>query len=751
MSNINQHNNILKNSTIVEDVIDFKKIIKEIYYYKWIILIASISTFIIAFLYTFTIFPEYKTTALIQVNSQSENNILGSLGLKNNKTSATETELALIRTRYILEPVIKEKGLNIILSPNYFPIFGHWKSMHYTGSGVAKPFLGLFRYSWGGESLNIKRFIVPDDYQGNRFKLIATTNGNYQLFNNEGALVLIGKSGVVAKSSDYPGILLEVDNLKANPGMEFFISYLSPTSMVQSLASNMQVKRMGGESAGGDFVQDTGIIQLQLLGAEPKQIEHILNSIVDYTVVKNIQQKSREAQKSLTFIQQRLPELKISLEKSENTLNQYHARTATLSMNQVNQALSQELGNLNRTLENFRTQREELLQIYTPRHPLVISIEHQIMELERKIEQVKLRIIKQPAATQTEINLMRDVTIKSRMYEGLLNDMHRLELIKAGLVGDIISLDNATPSVRVPSKKSLIMLLGFFVGFFLSLIIIIIKSALTKTIEDFNQLEDELQIPVRTVIPFSRKQQKLEKMAEKGFVSPNEYSPLPLVLAAQNQDDASIESLKSLRISMNLISRITTHRATALMGSLSGIGKSFVSLNFSQVLAESGKKTLLIDADVRKGRLHKALFQPKSNGLCEYLEGNMEYEEITRPIHKNLFFIPCGNYTRHPLELFQTNYLNELIQKAKMEFDEIIIDCPPILPVIDSVLIAKFCDVKLFVVGASSDSLSNVKQAIRKASSHGIEITGIVFNHRRPSFKYGSSAYSNYAYGASSG
>jgi len=267
-------------------------------------------------------------------------------------------------------------------------------------------------------------------------------------------------------------------------------------------------------------------------------------------------------------------------------------------VSQANQLILQSWVNAAQTLEKLKVHREELLQIYTPKFPLVISANNQIAELTKKQQEIKDEIKKLPAATQKEINLKREVKIKNKMYEGLLTEMHRLDLGKAGLVGDIIALDTATPPIRVGKKKSLILLTGLLIGFWLSSLLIIIKSVFTKTIEDFNQVEEALKIPVRTIIPFSKQQQTTEKKLEQDLLSIRSGKHYPLILASEATLDPAVESLRSLYTNLRLMNP-TNHQVIAIMGTLGNIGKSFVSANLAWVIASTGKKVLLIDADIR--------------------------------------------------------------------------------------------------------------------------------------------------------
>jgi len=748
--NLNNQHSELQNrfpSHTLEDNIDIAKILRGLYQHKVVILLASFCTMTLAFLHSLTLQPQYTTSSMLQIKTQSNGNngILSSLGLNSGQNSSIESELVLLKTRHILEPVIRENSLNISISPHYFPIFGEWVARHHQGVKLAKPFLGLHSYAWGGEEVEIKSFFAPPSEEGKNFWLIAGGNDTYQVYSIEKNLIMTGKVGKRTIAKNNPAISLELTSLKALPGTEFILTFQSPYKMVNSVSNRLKITKLVSELGSG--MEDSGIIKLQFSGSNPKEVEHVLNTITNYAASKNLELKSREAQKTLNFLHQRLPDFKKNLEQAENALNQYYSSTGILSASQASQLIIQQLTDLTARLEALKEQKEELLQIYTPRYPEVIATEHRQTQMERKLKELRKKITTLPAAKQVEKNLEREVKIENKLYDALLNDIHQLEIIKAGLVGDIIVLDDATPAAKISKSKLAISSTGFLIGLFLSSTAIILKTLLTKTIEDVDQLENEVQIPVKAIVPFSKKQTMLEKMSKREGGMLNSIAAAPLILAKHDPKDIAIESLQSLRISLYITNLSATHRVIAVMGSLSGIGKSFVSLNLAQVLADSGKRTLLIDADIRKGRLHRALFQPKTSGLSEYLAGEASYEGLVRHIHDNLFFIPCGSHARHPIELLKSPLFHDLIQRTKNEFDQVIVDTAPILPIIDSVLIAPHCDIKLFVVGGSSDQLSDVKQAVKKVRAHGIEIDGIVFNHRKIIARYGSKYHYRYAYG----
>lgn len=742
--NINNQKNGLTDSLALlmrSDTLDIRKIIVELRRSIRIIASVSIATFFIAFLYTMTLSPRYQTSALIQIKSQNMGSgIFGSIGSGMNEPSPIDIEIALMKTRYIMEPVVKENALNIVATPHYFPIIGKFMASRYRGNDVARPFLWFSTYTWGGEIISVHKFLVPANYIGHNFKLVAGINHHYQLYDQNGSLILSGVIGQNA-TSQIPGFLLAINELEARPNTEFTLTLNSPIKVAIDLANSLEVLPVNSSGSSGS----TGILQLQLTGSNPQDIVKLLNQIVKFSVLKSNEQKIKDAQKSLDFFDQRLPLIKQDLEQAESLLNEYHKKNSTLNMTIVSQLLVTELTSVNRDLQKLRATKAELLQVYTPEHPLVQAAELKEAALQKKLDALKSEIRSFPFIKQQETNLEREVKIKNAMYISLLNNKEQAEAKKASTIPDVTALTDATPPTAIPLHKMIILLAGLLFGAIVSSIVVLIKSSFNKTIDDANQLENDLQIPVRCIVPFSKKQKQMQKAHETG-ISILGGTALPLILARREPDDISIESLRSLRVSLHIISPASQHPVIAIMGGLSNVGKSFVSLNLAQVIADSGKKTLLIDADIRKGQIHKNLMVQKSKGLSEYLEGNCNYENLIHQINENLFFIPCGIFNKQPSELFQHTRLRDLIDRCKKDFDQVIIDTPPVLPVIDAVLISQHCDLKLFVVSADRDTLSDVKLAINKAQTHDITINGLVFNHSLPISTYGNKNKYLYAY-----
>ncbi|EKD72254.1 MAG: EpsC, partial [uncultured bacterium] len=412
----------------------------------------------------------------------------------------------------------------------------------------------------------------------------------------------------------------------------------------------------------------------------------------------------------MKFLDDRLQETKNTLNQSENAFNQYLVQHSVVGMQLVGQLSERKLNTLEMQIEQLRSQQEELLQIYTPKHPLVIASYNKEKELKKRLEGVKAELLTYPQKNQEESHLKSSILLNNRIYTVLLNHKMQMEFSKAGLTSDLVLLSDATPPTTAATHRLLMTLVSCLIGAFLSSLLLLLRHLLNQTIEDATQLEEAVPLSVQCVVPFSQKQKHMDKLHQKTLKAVGSgLATTPLILAKQDPHDIAIESLRSLKMSLHINASNPNANLgiIALMGCVSGVGKSFTSLNLAQVFADSGKRTLLIDADIRKGRLHRACHLPQSKGLSELLENKLDYSTLTHTIHHNLTLLTCGTHTEHPLKLFQNTFFANVLSQMKADFDQVIIDTPPILPVSDAVLIALQCDIKLFVVSAGIDTIAN--------------------------------------------
>jgi protein-tyrosine kinase len=224
------------------------------------------------------------------------------------------------------------------------------------------------------------------------------------------------------------------------------------------------------------------------------------------------------------------------------------------------------------------------------------------------------------------------------------------------------------------------------------------------------------------------------------------WTPDPTTMLFSNGDDSArgTEEFRTLRSRLYHTRERMTLKKILVTSALPKEGKSFTSANLAQVLVrQHGRRALLIDADLRGGRLHEMLGTTSSPGLSGYLQGeNDEFSIMQRGPFENLFFIPCGQQAANPAELVGNGRLKMLLQRVDPIFDWIIIDSPPAVPVSDAGVLAKACDGVLMVVRSNATPFDMARKAREEFPDQAL--VGVVLNGTRED----EMPYSRYYYEA---
>jgi capsular exopolysaccharide synthesis family protein len=208
------------------------------------------------------------------------------------------------------------------------------------------------------------------------------------------------------------------------------------------------------------------------------------------------------------------------------------------------------------------------------------------------------------------------------------------------------------------------------------------------------------------------------------------------------------ESYRSLRTSLLLSRAAERPRSLLFTSATRHEGKTATAVNTAIMFAQSGLRTVLIDADLRRPRCHKILSMEKDLGLTEILTGHVEAEAVIRATStENFFFLSSGSLPPNPAELLGSNKMREVIEDLSAKFDCVIFDSPPVLPVTDAVLLARNVDGVVLIV----DSQNTAKQLIREVRSKLVnfhaKILGVVLNRvdtQRGGYAQYYSHYTNY-------
>jgi capsular exopolysaccharide synthesis family protein len=181
-------------------------------------------------------------------------------------------------------------------------------------------------------------------------------------------------------------------------------------------------------------------------------------------------------------------------------------------------------------------------------------------------------------------------------------------------------------------------------------------------------------------------------------------------------------------------------------------GKTLTSVNVALSMAQSGRRTLLLDVDLRRPSTHKLLGYDQCPGISEVLEGKNTVDEVIIDTDlDNLRYISAGDISSPPPEALESNRMKELIDEFRAAYDVVIIDSPPVLAATDPIILAPRCDATLLVVSAEDTDLRALQTAEKTLATVGVEVAGVIFNRYDPSkdasYYAGRYRYGHYSYG----
>ena len=501
------------------------------------------------------------------------------------------------------------------------------------------------------------------------------------------------------------------------------------------LLKNLTIKEQG---------ERTGILAISYKSKDPEISQRILDVILQAAVEKNIAEKAAEANKTLGFLQEQLPQITQDLDASEKRLNVYRSETGTVDDTVEAELILQEIVSLEKDLNEMNLKKLELLENFTAKHPYVIAINQKQKKIEQQLNAVKAQLRQLPLTAQEANNFLRDIKVHGEIYSGVMQNVQQMEMLKGGTISSVRVLESASfPVLPIASKTSLIILISLVLGLSLSTAILLLQYSLARNLDPL-LLEKVLGVQVLAVVPHSLSQAKLFKEMRGRKTQRQHY-----VLSLDKPKDISVEALRGLRTALKLATLSDEDKKViAISGCSPNVGKSFVSSNLIALLADFGGRVLLIDADMRKGYMHKIFPGAQSPGLSEYLLGQVAVEKCIRTVLPNVDLITSGAYPGHPAELLMDKKFGQLINQVSNDYDFVLIDTPPVLAVTDASLVFKFADIKLLLVSMAKDQLKEIEHTKSVLAKAGFALDGIICNNlNQGEKKYGyRGGYNGYNY-----
>jgi len=722
MNHIQDNNNLLNDTD--GDSIDFKQIISRLVN-NWILfLVSGVICLAIAVLYAKMSSPDWHISSKILVEDQKNGpsasmggNLNSDISSLFNVKSSADNEVQILKSRSLMTVVVREMQLNVrtysvarlksieIFDEAPFNVSVSYKTDTITARSYDVKVLNENDYELTADGVDVKgKFGIPVSLPQYDLTLTRTlkpksASGKYAVY------IESADAAVATVSSLFTAALSD----KQSTTIDLAISYPHPkkgeavlnTLMHQYLLSNLKNKQQIADST-MKFINkeiDTVFNGLNL-------IERKFEDYKEQNNIADISEQSKALVTSASDYYDKLNQQSIQLsiineqQKLLNDPNNKKALPSPLIMNSADQSFGQSINaynqlllekekaglsltDINPTIQNFNNQlsisRANILKnIETYRNSLITAqsqLKNQNNNFTGQLKQI-------PSKQRNVLDFQRQQQLKQELYLYLLQKKEETAISKTSTISSSRILDYAKSDFApYKPKRSLIYLVGLVLGLVLPGVYLFIKELLNIRINTKADIE------------------KLTKTSIIGEISHNDEEKSLVVL--NNSRSIISEQFRSLRT--NLQYAIDSSKSNVLLftSSMSGEGKSFLSLNLGSALALTGKKVVFMELDLRKPKLSENIGVDNSNGFTNFIvSSSSDISKVMKQtwFSENCFLISSGPIPPNPSELLISAKLEVLIENLRKDFDYVIIDCAPIGIVTDALLLEKFADVVFYVV-----------------------------------------------------
>jgi succinoglycan biosynthesis transport protein ExoP len=703
---------------------------------KWVVLIFLLSVVVTTAVLTFMATPLYKSTVVIKIGKESPH-VLSFRGIQTG-VDADETQYEILRSRILAERVIKKLSLD--KNPDFMPVKDSLSKAKDTlllpVIKAAKAVTSLFTF---GDS---------EDHSGNR----------------------IGFQGKAVQ--------------------EEIPAYLSG-----ALLSRLEVVP----------VKKSELVKLSFLSHSPELSMNIANAMAAAYIDYDLQSRVDASKEARQFLAAQIESTKATVEAAEKKLNEYAARNEIIFLDSEKISISnQKLADMSSALNAIiteRTQKEALLRelkessgvdnplilnnslilalkgqhasleaeyfnlsrTYTPDYPKMKNLKSQIDAIQERIELEKARLIRSAesdysAALKKEASLKknfdfqqkrvlefqekaveyqilkRDVSVNKDLYNSLLQRLNEVGVSAMSTATNIQVIDSAIfPRQPAKPKIALNILLSIILGFMGGIGLAFLVEYFDNTVRDSQEIERAMHVPSMGIIPLQKDLISLKK---------------PQLIYDADARNPMAEVFRSISTFILFSSPSKPPKTILVTSAGEKEGKSTVSLNIAQSLAESLGNGIIIDADLRKPKLHHSFELDNKIGLSTCLSGNMEFEcsngkLIRQTPAKGLSIITSGPVPLNPSALLSSVRMKDLLDALYTLYNFVIIDAPPVMGMSDSIFLSTIVDGTILVVKAGETPKDALVAATKIFRSVNSNLLGVVLNGvKKSDVKYGY--YSHY-------
>lgn len=740
----NQYMSAIQHSEDEEDSLEWKNIVDIIVNNKLWIILSMVCFLLLALVYLRHTPKMYSSTTNFIVKDEKKGGAMGGissefsdLGLLSTKSSVDD-EIEAFKSPYLMYMVVKQLKLDVSYTKKQF--------LKATDLYNLTPVTATFPQLRDEDQFSFKvKFLAVNNFELYDFVKIDNETGEKVEFEN------------TVSARPFENVKTPIGDVCLTPSAEFstdcveeevIISKSDSYKLAKTLATNLYVELVSKKSS---------VVNISYKDFSPKKATDVLNNLLDIYNRERIEDNRQMAANTSKFIDGRLLIIEQELGGIDNDIERYKsnelltnvqvAGTSYLGESNAYSAKSLEANNqlsiaqfiknciktssekptmlpanagladegISRQISEYNSmvmKYDRLMANSSEKNPLVVELKTQMTSLRTSIDntldnliqaytmkveslkgkenQIHQKIAANPRQEKYLLSIGRQQKIKESLYLYLLQKREENELSGNLMVSNLRILTPPRGEDKPVSPKKLqILLIAMVLGFVFPVGLFWLLDVLDGTVRGKKDLAC-LTLPYLGDIPLC------------GRIKDNSKLPLPVrIVVADKKRDAANESFRVLRSNLNfMVANKEGSHVLMYTSFFPNSGKTFVAANLAVGIALTGKKVVLIDADMRKAELSKHMAN-KRQGLSTYLNGqNSDLKNliVKSSEHENLSILPCGAMPPNPSELLLTDRLEKLIEELKGMFDYIFIDCTPLNIVADASIVGKYADLVLFVI-----------------------------------------------------
>jgi len=688
---------------------------------KWIVIALGLTGLLIGALIGQIPPDEYRASALVHIERRSQGielpEILVGRGFGDAGGTRMATESHIIRSRFTLSPVADKLNLDWRLAPKRFPVIGHMVERR---AWPQIPNWIMPSYTRYGDSVALDLLEVDDPLVDLRARLVVIGDGTFEarLRNRDAVTGEVGELVALA-----PGFRFRLSQLDAPAGREFSIWRSSELAAVGVARQGLSIKERPPNNS--------GIVDFAYTGPDADQSLTVVNAVVESYQNQNLSRRAAEIDQSIAFIEGQLPEVRAQTALAAEELSEFRQQTQTSDLTVGSQQLLDRIVGIEAELEELRFREEQLSQRLTPNHPDYRDLLDRKTRLEERLEEMRQEAAQLPPLEQELLSLKQKLERSVEIERQLTSRAEQLNIARASAVSNINILERAERARHIGPERRNPMIGGLVIGLFLGILGIFGLNFLRRGIDDSRSIE-ELGLSLFATIN-----------RVKGLRSESDDSNL-YALARSHPKDIVVESLRGLRTGLQFSLATAPNKSLMITSPSPSIGKSFVSLNLAIVSSQAGSRVLLIDADLRKGKLRKQFgLSRKHAGLSDLLSEAATIDDVlVSDPQTGVDFIPTGSYPPNPADLLTAESFRKLLDEATGYYDLVIIDCPPVLAVTDPAIVGQMTGMSLLVVKHLETTKAEIQASQKILANSGVYLSGAILNQ----FDAAASRYGHYGH-----